>query len=145
MGIKRAAALSGVSRTAHYDWMKADRRYRECFERAREMIADRAEAEVWRRAFRGVDMPLHWRGEITGWYKAYSDALAVFAVRALKPEVYRRTDPDFEIGGPTSIEITIKKEGEEEARSLTAVSMATHDPSVSSAYASSAPPPGGVS
>jgi hypothetical protein len=59
-------------------------------------------------------MPLHWRGEITGWYKAYSDALALFAMRALKPEVYRRCDPEFGFSrGPTGIDITIRKEGEE--------------------------------
>src|SRR5581483_5058002 len=74
MGIKRAAALSGVSRTAHYDWMKADRRYRECFERAREMIADRAEAEGWRRASRCSYMPPRWRRAFSGSPEADSDA-----------------------------------------------------------------------
>jgi hypothetical protein len=34
-------------------------------------------------------------------------------MRALKPEVYRRTDPEFDLGGPSAIEITIKREGEE--------------------------------
>jgi hypothetical protein len=112
-GIAHAARLAAVERRAHYHWMKRDDGYRERFELARAMIADEAEAELWRRAFRGVDTPLHWRGEITAWYKTYSDALAVFAMRALKPEVYRRTDPEFDLGGPSAIEITIKREGEE--------------------------------
>jgi hypothetical protein len=113
-GVADAARLAQVDRRAHYNWMERDDFYRERFELARAMIADQFEAEVWRRAFKGVDTPLHWRGEITAWYKSYSDALAVFALRALKPEAYRRTDPDFEMmGGPTAIEITIRKEGEE--------------------------------
>jgi hypothetical protein len=78
------------------------------------MIADHFEAEIWRRAFHGVDMPLHWRGEITAWTKSYSDTLAVFALRALKPEAYRRTDPDFDLmGGPTEITIRVHKPDEE--------------------------------
>ena len=113
-GVAHAAKLAGVERSAHYHWMKRDDGYCERFELAREMIADDAEAEIWRRAFQGVDTPLHWRGEITAWYKTYSDALAVFAMRALKPEAYRRTDPDFSnYGGPTGFDITIMREGDE--------------------------------
>ena len=130
MGVKRAAELSGVACWTHYKWMKEDERYRDRFVTARAMIADHAEAEIWRRAFLGVDTPLHWRGEITCWYKSYSDALAIFAMRALKPELYRRSDPDFEtIGGPTAIEITIKKEGEEEKEpALPSISIPVSEP-----------------
>jgi hypothetical protein len=129
MSVHGAARLSGVDRSCHYDWMSKDGRYAERFERARQMIADHFEAEIWRRAFVGVDTPLHWRGEITAWYKTYSDALTVFAMRALKPEVYRRTDPEFDIGGPTAIEITIKREGEEKEEPLPSVSIPVEDPS----------------
>ena len=131
-GVARAARLAAVERSAHYHWMKRDDGYRERFELARAMIADEAEAEVWRRAFQGVDTPLHWRGEITAWYKTYSDALAVFAMRALKPEVYRRSDPGFNFDGPSGFDITIMREGEEkEEPPRTEISIPVNDdPSV---------------
>jgi hypothetical protein len=114
MSVHGAARLAGVDRSCHYDWMNKDDRYRERVELARQMIADHFEAEIWRRAFQGVDTPLHWRGEITAWTKTYSDTLAVFALRALKPEAYRRSDPDFDMRGPTSITIRVHKPGEEQ-------------------------------
>ena len=126
-GVADAARLAAVSRRVHYKWINEDDRYRERFELARAMIADQFEAEIWRRAFLGVDTPLHWRGEITAWYKTYSDMLAVFAMRALKPEAYRRTDPDFDMTGPTAIEITIKKEGEQTPEPPPAITIPVDD------------------
>ncbi|HEX9445702.1 MAG TPA: hypothetical protein VGA73_16380 [Candidatus Binatia bacterium] len=83
-----ASELSGVSRQAHYDWLKRDPLYREIFERARMIVADAVEEEVWRRAYEGYETPIVYRGEITGHYKTYSDALAMFMLKSLRPEVY---------------------------------------------------------
>ncbi|HTM07071.1 MAG TPA: hypothetical protein VL754_01650 [Verrucomicrobiae bacterium] len=111
-GVRQAARLSGVCRNSHYKWMKEDDDYCERFERAKEMLADDAEEEVFRRAFHGYYTPIIYGGKVKGWAKTYSDALAMFTLRGLKPRVYRNNaDPEF-VGGPTSMEITILKEGE---------------------------------
>lgn len=110
-GIRRAERLSGVSRNAHYTWLKNDNRYYECFREAKKIVADDIEEEVFRRAFHGFYMPIIYGGKITGWYKGYSDALAMFLLRGVKRGVYGpNAEPEYD--GPTSMEITIRKEGE---------------------------------
>jgi|GEM_PF-1247603 len=108
LGIRSAARLSGVSRQSHYEWLRDDPLYREHFEHAKRMLADSAEEEVCRRAYRGYDTPVIYRGRITGYYKSYSDALAMFMLKGLKPAVYRDNAP-LPIGGPTHINITVKR------------------------------------
>ncbi|HEY1267199.1 MAG TPA: hypothetical protein VGH16_08065 [Candidatus Binatia bacterium] len=108
LGIRSAARLSGVSRQSHYEWLRDDPLYREHFERAKRMLADSAEEEVCRRAYRGYDTPVIYRGKITGYYKSYSDALAMFMLKGMRPAVYRDNAP-LPIGGPTHINITVKR------------------------------------
>jgi hypothetical protein len=108
LGIRSAARLSGVSRQSHYEWLRDDPLYREHFERARQMLADSAEEEVCRRAYRGYDTPVIYRGKITGYYKSYSDALATFMLKGMKPATYRDNAP-LPIGGPTHLTITIHR------------------------------------
>src|SRR5262249_5604332 len=52
--------------------------------------------------------PVIYRGKITGYYKSYSDALAMFMLKGLKPAVYRDNAP-LPINGPTHINITVKR------------------------------------
>jgi len=130
MGIGNAARLSGVDRSCHYDWMKKDIRYRERFQRARMILADDAEQEVYRRAFRGVDTPIVHRGKITGWYKSYSDALAMFMLKALRPNVYR-DNAEIPVG-PAEINIRVvtpeeRQKAREAERSIEAVGDAAQD------------------
>jgi hypothetical protein len=112
IGIRSAMRLSGVSRMDHYAWLKTDRRYRETFKEAQAMIADLIEDEVLRRAARGHDTPVVYRGEITGWYKSYSDRLALSVLKAMKPGRYNRLADDGWEGGPTGIDIRILGPGE---------------------------------
>ena len=112
-GIKAAQRLSGVHWRSHYRWLAEDVRYCECFELVRAVLADEAEEEAYRRAFLGYDTPVSHRGEIQSWYKSYSDALAMFLLRGMKPERYGRHAEELGPGGPSAFEITIKKEGEE--------------------------------
>ena len=112
-GIRRAERLSGVCRNAHYTWMKQDDRYAECFREARRIVADDAEEEVFQRAFHGFYLPIIYGGKIKGWYKGYSDALAMFVLRGLKRGIYGpNAEPEYE--GPTSMRITIVEPGKPE-------------------------------
>jgi hypothetical protein len=81
-GVRGAQRLSGVSRITHCRWLSKDALYRECFELARSVIAAEAEEEAYRRAFLGCDMPISYHGNIRSWYKSYSDALAIFVLKA---------------------------------------------------------------
>ncbi|HEX9444481.1 MAG TPA: hypothetical protein VGA73_10190 [Candidatus Binatia bacterium] len=116
MAIKKAARFARVSSKSHYRWLRRDPIYRQCFHHARQILGDAAEEEVWRRAYEGYDTPILYGGAVTGWYKSYSDTLAMFMLKGLKPEVYR--DRDYGAGpfeGPTSITIRVVGERREGA------------------------------
>lgn len=109
-GTFAASQVSGVSRQAHYGWLRRDALYRKVFEQAQMIVADAVEEEVWRRAFEGYETPVLYRGKITDYYKTYSDTLAMFMLKKFRPEVYRDSaDAPFE--GPTHINITVRHRG----------------------------------
>jgi hypothetical protein len=112
-GIRAAQRLSGVNCMSHYEWLDKDRLYRERFELVERLLADEAEEEAYRRAFSGYETSTKWRGKTRSEHKSYSDALAIFLLKGMKPERYARRAGDFDFRGPTGIDITIRKEGEE--------------------------------
>ena len=86
-----ASKKARVSWTSHYNWLKDNEStaYIEAFNHAREIAGDIAEGEIYRRAFLGFDHPVIYEGQITTTYKTYSDSLAMFFLKGLKPERYR--------------------------------------------------------
>ena len=116
--ITKAAELAGIHYTTHYNWLKQSEAYAEAFEQAKEMAGDLAEDEVYRRGFEGFDHPVIYEGEITTHYKAYSDNLAMFWLKGLRPEKYRDNQAGVSFQGPTQINITIKGEGSQRAIEL---------------------------
>lgn len=87
--IVQAAKDAGIHFTSHYNWLKNDPDYTEAFNRARGIAGDIAEGEIYRRAFLGFDHPVIYEGKITTTYKDFSDTLAMFWLKGLKPERYR--------------------------------------------------------
>ena len=88
--VKRACKVAGVGRSSHYDWMEASAEYREAFERAKEDAADSLEAEVYRRAVKGVKKPVGWyKGVAGGHVREFSDNLLMFQLKAMRPEKFR--------------------------------------------------------
>lgn len=87
--VVQAATDAGIHFTSHYNWLKNDPDYSEAFNRAREIAGDIAEGEIYRRAFLGFDHPVIYEGKITTTYKDFSDTLAMFWLKGLKPERYR--------------------------------------------------------
>lgn len=112
LGIRSAMRLSGVERQDHYFWLKTDARYAELFEQAQRMLGDMLEEEVLKRAYMGHDTPIVYHGDIKNWYKSYSDQLAMFMLRSLKPEKYHRLPNDGWTGGPSGFTIQILAPGE---------------------------------
>lgn len=111
-GIRSAMRLSGVERQDHYFWLKTDARYAAIFAEAHQMLGDMLEEEAMKRAYLGTDTPVVYRGNITGWYKSYSDQLLMFMLRAFKPHKYHRVANDGYTGGPTEINIRVMEPGE---------------------------------
>ena len=55
------------------------------------VATDRLEQEADRRAHDGVLKPLMYKGQVVGYETVYSDALLMFRLRGLKPDMYRET------------------------------------------------------
>jgi hypothetical protein len=106
--VGKAAEAAGIDRDYHYYWLRSDENYRLAFEQSRQMAGDRAEDEVVRRGIEGFDHPIIYEGKITGSYKAYSDNLAMFFLKGLRPERYPDSQAGMVLQGPTQINITIK-------------------------------------
>jgi len=97
--IKRACEVAGVGRSSHYEWMEANPEYQRAFESAQEDAADSLEAEVYRRAVKGVKKSVGWyKGVPGGHVREYSDILLMFQLKALRPEKYRERH-DVEVRG----------------------------------------------
>jgi len=89
--VSKAAEEAKIHWSTHYKWLKEEDNaaYTEAFNRARDMAGDIAEGEIYRRAFLGFNHPVIYEGKITTSYKDFSDTLAMFWLKGLKPERYR--------------------------------------------------------
>ena len=85
--------------------MKKDKVYATAYKAAQQIAADHFEDEIYRRGFEGYERPVTYQGEITGHYTDYSDTLAIFALKGLRPEKYRDNAPITSMLGPTQINI----------------------------------------
>ena len=90
-----AADAAGLTYAQVQALRDADPVFAQAWADAMAEAVDRAEAEVYRRAFRGVDRPVYYAGQQVGIIRDYSDSLAALYLKAHRPEIYRdRADPD---------------------------------------------------
>jgi molybdenum-dependent DNA-binding transcriptional regulator ModE len=114
--ISTASRAAGISRDAHYDWIRNDPDYKKRFDAAQEEAVEQLEAEARRRAEQGVRRVVTYKGEpVMVWtddegnvvpeavarkdrkrYKLmplleheYSDTLLIFLLKAARPTKYR--------------------------------------------------------
>ncbi len=102
-----AARAAGISRRRAYQVREAEPEFAQAWDDAIEEGVDMLEAELHRRGYEGVDKPVTFQGKITDTFKEYSDTLAVFLMKAHRPEKYReRSNVEMtgKDGGP--IEVT---------------------------------------
>ena len=104
--VRKASDEAGIHFTSHYIWLRNDKVYAEAFEASKQIAADHFEDEIYRRGFEGYDKPVTYQGEIKDHYKDYSDVLAIFALKGLRPEKYRENSPFASLACPVSIAIS---------------------------------------
>lgn len=81
--------------------------YGRAFEAAKQIAADHFEDEIYRRGFEGYDRPVMYQSEITTHYTDYSDTLAIFALKGLRPEKYCDNAPLYASTGPVQVNIKL--------------------------------------
>jgi hypothetical protein len=86
--ISHAAQTAGIGRQTHYDWLQ-DPEYKKAFQASHAKAIDALEMEARRRAMRGTDEPIYYKGKIVGGVRKYSDTLLIFLLKAARPKKYR--------------------------------------------------------
>lgn len=91
--VQHACNESGVGRSTVYAWLEHDEQFAMEFHQAETKSTELLEAEVYRRAHDGVERerPIFHKDVQIGTeiITEYSDTLAMFVLRARKPEKYR--------------------------------------------------------
>src|SRR6266542_2541787 len=100
--VREACKEAEIHFSLHYWWIKHDKAYAAALEAAKQIVADHMEDEVYRRAFQGTNHPVIHKGKITDWYKEYSDLLAMFALKQLRP-AYRDSFNVNQFAGPVQL------------------------------------------
>jgi hypothetical protein len=83
-----AVRAAGVTRKTHYRWLEQDSDYAAAFKRTQMIVGDTLESVAIERATVGWTEPVFYRGEKCGEVRKFDDAMLMFLLRALKPEVY---------------------------------------------------------
>jgi hypothetical protein len=86
--VSAAAAVAGVSRTMAYKHRDADPEFAAAWQDALDASTDGLAGEAYRRARHGTEKAVYYRGEECGRVREYSDTLAIFLLKAHRPEVY---------------------------------------------------------
>lgn len=94
-----AARKAGWSRGYVYQLRDEDPDFFVAWQEALDESVDLAESEVHRRAFKGTLKPVYHGGLWVGGIREYSDTLAIFLLKAHRPEKYRE-NLRHELSGP---------------------------------------------
>ena len=87
--ITLTAKVTGIDRSTHYKWLEGDPEYQLNFAAADKQALDVLESEAYRRAVKGVNKPIYYKGQRCGYVREYSDSLLIFLLKGNAPEKYR--------------------------------------------------------
>lgn len=95
-----AARSVGINTGTVYKHRRDDVLFAERWDEALNEAVDLLEAEAHRRAFRGTEEPVFYKGDEVGYVTKYSDGLAQFLLKAHRPDKYReRSQVDSNVSG----------------------------------------------
>lgn len=100
--IRRSAKAAKIAWRTHYDWLQIGEEYKRVFEKCKEIAGDMLESEAYRRALRGTLRPVFYKGDECGRIREYSDTLAIFLLKGVKPEKYKERVSNTVSGNPDS-------------------------------------------
>ena len=84
-----AVHLTKITRQTHQTWLETDPNYVARFSDARKELAERVEAEMWRRGVEGVEEPAFYKGERIGFVRKRSDQCLIHLAKVMLPATRR--------------------------------------------------------
>lgn len=112
LNVTDAARRAGIGTTTVYRHRNTNARFREEWDAALSAAVDDVESNALKRAIEGIEKPVFYRGQQVGSVRVYSDALAMFMLKAKRPEIYARLAG----GAATGLEIGPAEMTTEEAK-----------------------------
>ncbi len=103
--IHEAARWIGVSPSFVHSWIKDDKVAAEKIKEAQRVGWGGLESEAIRRAVRGVEKDIYYKGEVVGQETVYSDGLLGKLLEARVPEYSKKENGSNNFLGPTQINI----------------------------------------
>lgn len=97
--VSESARLAGMSASALYKHRAKTPTFAEQWDVAIDAALDALEQAVIERAKHGVEKPIFYGGKQIGTVRSYSDALAMFMLKAKRPEVFARLHAEAEAQG----------------------------------------------
>lgn len=119
--VSLSARHAGISKSALYVHRQKTPSFAAAWDDALGEALDALEQAVIERAVQGVEKPVFFGGEQIGAVRNYSDALAMFMLRAHRPEVYARLsaepprDGDDDAAARAEVLRRIERLGEDDA------------------------------
>ena len=104
----KAAEMAGVTRQAHYLWLKTDGEYAMQYEKVRTMLTDNLEDAAYERAVNGIERKIYYKGKEIGTQKEYSDTLLALLLKANMPDKYKEVSK-VEMSGNIGIADALKE------------------------------------
>lgn len=102
--VAKACKAVGISRQTAYEWRDEMPDFRARWDKAINIGITALEDEAHRRAFEGTEEPIYHHGTLVGSNTKYSDALAMFLLKAHRPEKYRER---FDVASSGSITLNV--------------------------------------
>ena len=127
--ITEAASLANTTRQRHYEWLQ-DPEYKAAFNVALEESIELLEREARRRALEGTTEPVFYKGDVCGSIQKYSDTLAIFLLKAHRPQRYRDNATIEHVGaagGPIKV-LDLSNLTDEQLTHLEALALAVTGP-----------------
>lgn len=107
--VGKACKAVGIARQTAYEWRSEIPEFAAAWDRAMRIGVSALEDEAHRRAFDGVEEPVHHMGVQVDTVRKYSDTLAIFLLKAHNPEKYRENQR-VELAGGVKTEVKIVSE-----------------------------------
>ena len=117
--VTRAAKAAHITRQKTYERRAEDKVLARCWKEALDESIEVLEAEVHRRAFEGDEQTVYRDGKPVGVVCKYSDLLAIFLLKAHRPERYRDRH-EVAVKGHLGVEISFPDRAGREAAKETA-------------------------
>lgn len=118
-----AAKAGGISRRRAYQVYESEPDFAELWDDALQEGIDKLEFEAQRRAFDGTNKPVFHQGAQCGVVREYSDTLAIFLLKAHRPERFRENSK-LELAG--SLQLTTLSDDDLEAEIASLAAQVGH-------------------